>query len=197
VDTIKLFAMNPREAWSRTREKGDIGQPLLFAICVGWIGVAFNSVWSMIFGQAWLRFLPMNLRDQVGPMMAGRAGLTLAAVILAPIVVVIGLFIWAAILHVCFLIVGALSNSTAGFEGTVRIVGYAWVTQLAQIIPIFGGLLAFVWSLILVVMGAQALHKSTQGKAIAGVLIPIVLCCGCVLVAFLLAGAAIFSAFNR
>jgi hypothetical protein len=197
VETIKLFVTNPGEAWSRTREKGDLGQPLLFAICVGWIGVAFNSVWSMIFGQAWLRFLPMHLRDQIGPMMVGRAGLTVFAVILAPIFVVIGLFIWSAILHVCFLITGALSNSTAGFEGTIRIVGYAWVAQLAQVIPFFGGLLAFVWGLILAVMGAQALHKSTQGKAIAGVLIPIVLCCGCLLLCLIIGGAALFSAFGR
>jgi hypothetical protein len=197
VDTIKLFATRPAEAWSRTREKGDIGQPILFAICVGWIGIAFNSVYGLLFGQVWLRFLPLHLRDRVGPMLAGTLGVTLFQIILAPLFILIGLFIGSAILHVCFLIVGALSNSTAGFEGTIRIVGYSWVAQLAHIVPVFGGLLALVASLILSVMGAQALHRSSQGKAIFGVLLPIILCCGCVIVGLIIGGAAFMGALSR
>jgi hypothetical protein len=197
VDTIRLFATKPSEAWSRTREKGDIAQPLLFAICVGWIGAAFNAVYGLMFGQAWLRWLPADVRHQMAGFLVASAGGTALQICLAPIGVVIGLFIGAAILHVCFLIVGALSNSTAGFEGTVRVVGYSWVTQLAQIIPVFGGLVAAVWSLVLAVMGAQALHKSSQGKAVMGVLLPVLLCCGCALIGLIVGGAALMSAFGR
>jgi hypothetical protein len=200
VDTIRLFITSPAEAWSRTREKGDLGQPLLFAVVVGWIGVAFNSVWNLIFGNMWLRFLPMlppQVRDQIALRGFGTGvGSTLVALILAPLLVIIGLFIWSGILHVCFMIVGALSGSTAGFEGTFRVVGYSSVSQLAQVIPVFGGLVALVWNLILVVMGAQRIHRTTQGKAIAGVLIPLVLCCGCTLLAIVFAGAAIFAALG-
>ena len=197
VDTIRLFATKPAEAWSRTREKGDIGQPLLFAICVGWIGAAFNAVYGLMFGQAWLRWLPADMRHQMAGFLVASAGGTVLQILLAPLGVVIGLFIGAAILHVCFLIVGALSRSTAGFEGTIRIVGYSWVTQLAQIIPIFGGLIAFVWCLVLAVMGAQALHRSSRGKAVMGVLLPVLLCCGCAVVCLIVGGAALLSAFGR
>jgi len=200
VDTIRLFVTSPAEAWSRTREKGDIGQPLLFAVVVGWIGIAFNSVWNLIFGNMWLRFLPMlppQMRDQMAFRGFGRGvGSTLVALILAPLFVIIGLFIWAAVLHLCFMIVGALSTSTAGFEGTFRVIGYSSVSQLAQVVPVVGGLVALVWNLILVVMGAQRIHRTTQGKAIVGLLIPIVLCCGCVLLAIVFAGAAILAAFS-
>ncbi len=200
VDTIRLFVTSPGEAWSRTREKGDLAQPLLFAVIVGWVGVAFNSVWSLIFGNMWVRFLPMlppQVRDQVALRGLGAGlGSTLFALVLAPLFVIIGLFVWGGILHVCFMIVGALSGSTAGFEGTFRVVGYSSVSQLAQAIPVVGGLVAAVWNLVLVVMGAQRIHRTTQGKAIAGVLIPIVLCCGCVLLAILFAGAAILAAIS-
>lgn len=200
VDTIKLFVTSPAEAWSRTREKGDLGQPLLFAVVVGWIGVAFNSVWNLIFGNMWLRFLPMlppQVRDQMAYRGFGRGiASTLFALVLAPLFVIIGLFIWAGILHLCFMIVGALSGSTAGFEGTFRVVGYSSVSQLAQVIPIVGGLVALVWNLVLVVSGAQRIHRTTQGKAIAGVLIPLVLCCGCVVLAIVFAGAAILAALG-
>jgi hypothetical protein len=200
VDTIRLFITSPAEAWGLTREKGDLGQPLLFAVVVGWIGVAFNSVWNLIFGNLWLRFLPMlppQVRDQIALRgFGGSVGSTLLALVLAPLLVIIGLFVWSGILHVCFMIVGALAGSTAGFEGTFRVVGYSSVSQLAQVVPIVGGLVALVWNLILVVMGAQRIHRTTQGKAIAGVLIPLVLCCGCTLLAIVFAGAAIFAALG-
>ncbi len=200
VDTIRLFVTSPAEAWGRTREKGDLGQPLLFAVVVGWIGVAFNSVWNLIFGNMWLRFLPMlppQVRDQIALHGFGRGvGSTIFALVLAPLFVIIGLFISSAVFHLCFMIVGALSGSTAGFEGTFRVVGYSSVSQLAQVIPVVGGLVAVVWNLILVVMGAQRIHRTTQGKAIAGVLIPIVFCCGCAALAIVFAGAAILAAFS-
>jgi len=197
VDTIRLFMTSPREAWSRTREKGDYGQPILFAICVGWVAAAFNTVWSMMFGQAWLRFLPPDAREMMRGFVASSVGWTVAQILIAPILVVCGLFIGAAIMHLCVMIVGGLSNSNAGFEGTVRIVGYSWVAQLAQIVPLFGGLIAMVWALVLYVMGIERLHRTTQGKAIAAVLIPVVLCCGCALIGIVLGGAALMSAFGK
>lgn len=197
VDTVRLFISKPREAWSRTRESGDLGQPLLFAICVGWVAAAFNLVWSMMFGQAWLRFLPPAVRETVGTSLATSTGMMVAQIVLAPLFIVIGLFIGAAVIHLCVLVVGGLSNSKAGFEGTVRILGYSWVAQLAQIIPIFGGLVATVWALVLYVTGIERIHRTTQGKAIAAVLIPVILCCGCVILALVIGGAALFNAFGR
>jgi hypothetical protein len=46
-------------------------------------------------------------------------------------------------------------------------------------------------------MGAVALHRTTQGKAIMGVLLPLILCCGCVALAIAFGAAALFSTFNR
>jgi hypothetical protein len=197
VDTIRLFMTSPREAWSRTREKGDYGQPLLFAICVGWVGAAFNTVWTMMFGQAWLRFLPSDVRDMVTGFAARSVGWTVAQILIAPLIVVCGLFIGAAIMHLCVMIVGGLTNSNAGFEGTVRVVGYSWVAQLAQIVPLFGGLIAMVWAGVLYVIGIERIHRTTQGKAIAALLIPVVLCCGCALIGIILGGAALMNAIGK
>ncbi len=197
VDTVRLFMMSPREAWSRTREKGDLGQPILFAICVGWVAAAFNLVWGMMFGQAWLRFIPSDMRGMMTGFAARSAVWTIVQILVAPLLVVCGLFIGAAVLHLCLMIVGGLTNSSAGFEGTVRVVGYSWVAQLAQIVPLVGGLIALVWALVLYVMGIERLHRTTQGKAIAAIMIPVVLCCGCILIGIVLGGAALMSAFGR
>jgi len=197
VDTVRLFVSSPREAWSRTREKGDLGQPLLFAVCVGWIGIIFNTIWGQLLGQAWIRYLPPNVREHVRDAMATSGAMMAFQVVLAPLFVVLGVFIMSAVLHLCFLVVGALSNSTAGFEGTVRVVGYSWVAQLGQVVPVFGGLIALVGSIILASSGAQAIHRTSQGKAVFGVLLPVLVCCACVMVSILIGGAALFNALGR
>ena len=195
LETIKLFVTNPAAAWQQTKEKGDYAEPLIFAILVSWIGIAVSSVWSGLFGQAWMAFLPPEMKEKLGGAMATNAGMILIQVGVAPILVLIGLFVGAAIYHVSFMIVGATKDSTTGFEGTFRVVAYSSVSNLAQMIPFVGGLAALVWNLILMVMGAVRMHRTTQGKAIAGVLIPLLLCCVCAAVGVALVIGGLAAAF--
>jgi hypothetical protein len=127
-------------------------------------------------------------------MMGGFAGVGIIPhIILLPFVIAIGLFIVAAIIHFFCLIVGALAGSPSGLEGSFRVAAYSQVSSLAAIIPIVGHFIAIVWWVVLTVMGIQRLHRTTQGKAIAAVLIPIVFCCGGLLILGLLVGAAFFT----
>lgn len=197
LETIKLFVTNPAGAWQRAKEKGDYTEPLIFAILVSWIGIAVSSVWSSLFGQAWTAFLPPEMKEKLGSAFATNTGALLIQVGLAPILVLIGLFVGAAIYHVSFMIVGATKDSTSGFEGTFRAVSYASVSQLANVIPFVGGLAALVWNLILMVMGVVRMHRTTQGKAIAGVLIPLVFCCVCIAVVVALVIGGLAAAFAK
>jgi hypothetical protein len=145
-----------------------------------------------------MAFLPMEMKERFGSALATNAGALLIQVGIAPILVVIWLFVGSAIYHVSFMIVGATKDSTSGFEGTFRTVAYASVSNLANIIPFVGGLAALVWGLILMVMGTVRMHRTTQGKAIAGVLIPLLLCCVCIAVAVALVIGGLAAAFaNR
>lgn len=180
LETVKAFATNPRDAWSRTRESGDFGMPLFYAVIVGWIGAAANAIWGSIFLRGAIPFLPPQLasRFPFGHMPLGGTFLAVRLIV-APIGIVIGLFIGSAILHLCYLIVGALRSSTAGFEGTFRVCAYSSVANLAQIIPFVGGLIALIGWIVLAVFGGAKIHKTTEGKALVAILIPIVLLCVC------------------
>jgi hypothetical protein len=193
-DTAKLFITAPEQAWARTRETGDYTRPLLFALIVAWVGAIFNAVWGSMFGAGLLKMLPPQY-SRFAAMGAGRG--LIVNIIIAPIVIAIGLFIGTAILHVAFMVVGALTNSRSQFEGTFRVVSYSSIAHIAYVIPFVGGLVALVWRLYLMMLGAQQLHKTTQGKALMGILLPTLLCCICAAVGMLFAGAALFSAFNR
>ena len=77
-------------------------------------------------------------------------------------------------------------------------IGLSGWMILIGVIPFVGGLAAVVWNLILVVLGVVRMHRTTQGKAIAGVLIPLLLCCVCILLVIGLVVGGLAAAFaNR
>lgn len=192
-ETAKLFITAPDQAWRLTRETGDYMRPLLFGVIVGWVGLVFNAVWSTMFGASFMRLLPA----QYAEFSRFGGGSLVGQVILGPLLVACGLFVGAAIFHVAFMIVGALASSKSQFEGTFRLVSYSSIAHIAYVVPVVGGLAALVWRVYLMVLGAQQLHKTTQSKALLGIVLPIALCCVCAILGMAIAGAAIFSAFRR
>jgi hypothetical protein len=170
-------------------------RPLLFGVIVGWVGLVFRTVWGTVFGAGIMRMIPAQYASQFTRF--GGGGSLLVNIILGPLFLAIFLFIAAGILHVSFMIVGALSNSKSQFEGTFRLLAYASVANIANVVPILGGLVGGIWMIYLVVLGAQQLHKTTSGKALFGVLLPVILCCVCIGGAVVMGIAAASRAFGR
>lgn len=92
------------------------------------------------------------------------------------------------------MLLNAIERSSTGFEGNLKICAYSSVSSLAGIVPAIGWLVSIVVSIILLVLGFARVHRTDHGRAVATVLIPMVICCVCVLICFLLFGAAIFAA---
>ena len=172
AETVKMLATRPGQAFAGMPTTGGIGSPLLYAVIVGWIGTAFAVVWNMLFQGMWIPFV--NSGDEAAVLAGFTAAWGIAVLFLAPIFVIIGVFIGAAILHLMLMIVGGANR---GFEATARVVCYALTAQLAGIIPICGGIVSVVWSIILYVIGLATAHRTTRGKALLAVLLPVVLCC--------------------
>ncbi len=177
IETVKLFVTRPDEAWRITPERGGLQSPLLFGLIVSFVGAAIAFVYRWIFISPWVRMFPGAMYRRWGWAM-GRRPAGCAIVVwpfMAAITILIGFFIVAAVLHLFVLIVGAARASASGFEGTFRVVAYSSVASLAQVIPIFGGLIAFVWWIVLAVKGITRLHRTTTGRALAAVLVPMAL----------------------
>ncbi|MEJ2190151.1 MAG: YIP1 family protein [Acidobacteriota bacterium] len=155
VDTVRLMATAPGQAFQRMPTAGGIARPLLF-------------------GGMWLPFIDKSQLGEVGAAFGLSTGMTIVMMVVAPILVIIGVFIQAAILHLMLMLIGGANN---GFEATTRVCSYAYTAQLAQILPFCGGILATVWSLILLIVGLATTHRITHGKAAVAVVLPLVLCC--------------------
>jgi len=176
------------------RQSGDSTSPLLFGTAVCWLSTVLQGI---LFRLIATPILPGFLGRRFG-MMSGVGGAALAVkLIVAPFFIAIALFLGTAILHLCCMLVGALQSSRSGFEGSLRAVCYSEVSSLASVIPFVGPLIAIIWWIVLAVQGVVRLHQTTSGKATAAVLIPVVVCCGGLVLIALAVGAAILSRFGH
>jgi hypothetical protein len=91
--------------------------------------------------------------------------------IFLPFLIAVGLFIASGIFHLCLLIVGA---GKRGFEATFRVVAYANSTQVFAIVPFVGGFIALIYDLVLWTIGFRESHRTTTGKALIAVLLPMI-----------------------
>jgi hypothetical protein len=99
-----------------------------------------------------------------------------AFIIFVPVLIVIGLFIGAAVIHLCLMIVGGAKKS---FETTFRVLAFTQgSTGPLQMIPICGGVIAGIWGLILNCIGIARAHEIETGRAVLAVLLPVIVCCG-------------------
>ncbi len=194
VENAKLFITAPSEAWARTPKQGDLGSPILWVVVVAPLMAVIDSLWSFLFSGVVMALLP----EELSPTSFGLSTVAsifrlFFAVIMAPFFAVIGLFIGAGIIHLCLMALQALDNSEGGFESTVRALAYANVASVARLVPVLGWLLFIPWVLYLTIEGLAQLHGTTKSRALAAVLIPFVVCCGCMLIPLIFAGAAALS----
>jgi hypothetical protein len=108
-------------------------------------------------------------------------------VLLIPIFLAVGTFIFAAITHLCLMIVGGANQS---FETTFRVLCYAGGSANAlQIVPFCGGILAGLASLVLNCIGLARAHETDTWRAVVAILLPLVVCCGSAIFFAILIGA--------
>lgn len=194
IQTIRLLVTDPSNAFSRLRPDGDLTSPILFGLILSWVGVLLSQMWQLMFGGLiGGMFEGMEgLEGAFGP--SGAVGL-IGTLVVWPVIYLVFLFISAGILHLCLMIVGATSDSPSGFEGTLKVVSYSQVAGVASVVPLVGGFLFAIWALILEVIGASLVHRTTQARALMGVLIPVLVCCTCMIFGAVFFGAMIAAFF--
>ena len=181
VETVKLLLTRPREAYERMPIGGDLLKPFLFAILLGWIGAIFQTIWTIAFKGM------MPSSGMYGGYAMPPIFLPFTA-LFAPIVIACVLVAVSAIVHLMLMIVG---GARSGFQATLRALCYAQAAQVIQLLPLCGGLIAAIGSLLLTIQGLATAHRISHSKAAFAVLLPVVLCCGCGIVLAVTMGAAL------
>ena len=170
-ETVSLLITKPSDAFAMMRTEGGLMDPLLF----GLIGGCAGSIMTIVY-QFFIRSFGFAAGNN---MFLDRFGFgssfIILDLILTPLKVAIGMFLFAGILHLCLMLFGGANRS---FEATFRVVGYATgAAYLFCLVPMCGGLVALIYLIVLATIGLSRAHQTTTGKAVMAVLAPFVLCC--------------------
>jgi hypothetical protein len=192
-DTISLLITKPSDAFTMMRPEGGLIDPLLF----GLIGGCAGGIVSLLF-QGLFQSIPgfAGRNEALDFFGIGAWAVILIYAVLMPILVTVGLFLGSGILHLCLMMVGGANRS---FETTFRVACFtAGAANLFSMIPICGGIIALVYQIVLECIGLSRAHQTTTGKAIMAILLPLIVCCGVVvLIAVVLGGFGAFFSHSQ
>jgi hypothetical protein len=191
--TVKAVLFSPLDAFYRMKRQGGLGGPLLFCFAGALLGGLATGLYDAMLRVTLLLVAMLRMPDGqnsgmvVAALVGVLIGLAVGVGLLVAFVsvgVLIGTFLNAALFHLGLLMVGGARHS---FETTFRVVCYAWgATSVCQVIPFLGGLIGAVLNLVYLIMGLYAAHEITAGRAVAAVLLPLVLLMAlCGLIVFL------------
>jgi hypothetical protein len=191
VETLVMVLTKPGEAFSVMKREGGLGEPLIYALIGGCLGGIVSVLFSL--GLQSVGFFA-NRHDTFGAM-AGMGAGSAAFIVLVPLLVVIGLFIGSAVVHLCLMIVGGANQP---FETTFRVIAFSQGSAgPLQMIPVCGGLISGVWALVCNCIGLARAHDTDTGRAVLAVFLPVIVCCGGImLIAFTFGGLGLWSSHH-
>lgn len=172
IETLAMVLTKPDQAFRTMKTEGGLAEPLIYALIGGCVGGIVSLLLSLGLQSMGLFAGQRDAFTAMAGIGIGMIGL----IVLVPVFIVIMLFIGAAIVHLCLMIVGGANKS---FETTFRVLAFSHgSTGPLQIIPVCGGLIAGVWALVVNCIGLARAHETTTGRAVLAVLLPLIVCCG-------------------
>lgn len=175
----------PTDAFTAMKREGGLSEPLLYALIGGSFGLIVYLIYSFVFQSLGI-FASRN-----NPLLhfVGMGIGWVVLLVFAPLLIAIGVFINAAILHVCLMLVGGARQS---FETTFRVVCFSGgsVSPL-MIVPLCGAFIIAIWGIVLRCIGLARAHETDTGRAVLAVFLPLIVCCGAGIILAILFPAAI------
>jgi hypothetical protein len=179
IETTKQVLSGPADFFRRMPVTGGIGAPLVYALILGYLGLVastiYNTVFQSVLGSSMAGMGGAGRWERIAPLLEGGAGLVVNLVF-GPVFILIGLFLSSGIFHLMLL---ALAGGGRGFEATFRTAAYSQAAAVFNIIPLCGGVVGAVYTIVLLVIGLSEAHGISRGKAAAAVLLPLVILCCC------------------
>jgi hypothetical protein len=198
VPTVIRFITGPIEAFTRMSLTVDLIRPIAYFVSLALVGACISQLWSFLLFDSYIgvvRSLAGSQFEKFAPFIQKPGVLQLGlGLVITPLLALIVLFVWTGIVHAVLVLVG---GARRGFAATLRVMCYAETTQLAVVLPGLGGIIAFVWRLILEIVGLSQAHETEGWKAALAVLVPLLLCCLCAVAMVVAFGAAVGQALQQ
>jgi len=163
--TVGEIASGPSEAFKVMKRYGGFGAPILYSLIGGTVGgIASGVVQALMVVIDPMEQYPDEIQVPFG------IGMFFYVLVASLVGATVGIFINAGIFHLPLMLLG----SKQPYETTLRVVAYMSGTiALFQLIPVFGGCVAVIYSLIILIAGMAAAHGISVGKAFGAYLLSI------------------------
>lgn len=171
LKTTSQLITEPATFFGKVSPTSPFQGSLFYGVLIGIVSVLFSAFWQLAVQVMGLGAAPEAFSQLVG------LGAVLGMLVLSPVIVIVGIFLGAGILHLLLLMFGWNEHP---FGATVKAVSFSGVSGLANAIPVCGGIIGTVWGIILLVVGLRELHGTSTGQAVVVVLAPVVLVLLCV-----------------
>lgn len=196
-DTIKVSLTDPVSFFEAVARGEGALRPWIYAIIIS--VVVFACAASYQAGFAALQFgtdIANEIKRAIFPTTLLTGPLFVVfflafAAIGMPILTTITMLVQAALLHLGLMILGAAKRD---FSATWRTVCYSAGPQVIQIIPLLGSLVAGLWVVVLNIIGLKVVHETTYAKSTVAVFLPLIVCCGVILLVMTTVAGGIFAA---
>jgi hypothetical protein len=137
-------------------------RPLLYFLLLTVVAALFTLWWQAVGLE------PVSLFEEATDELRGSSALT--QFFLSPFAGLLGLLLWSLILQLFVLMI---VPTRRGLGATLRVLCYSAGPTVLAVIPYIGGLVGFVWSVVLQIIGIRAAHRTTGGRAAAVVMVPL------------------------
>lgn len=162
--TWRESVLGPSRFFRAMPTTGSILPALLYYLIVGIVAAAFSLYWSTVF-----RAIGFSSNKAASALDAWSP---LLGFLLAPLFLILGLVITFAVVHLMLLVLGGAKR---GAGTTFRVLCFAYGPYVFAVVPGLGAPVAFIWTIVLAVIGLREAHRTDGWRAGLAVLLPFVL----------------------
>lgn len=173
--TWKGASLAPRHFFASLPPDGSRGAAILYYLSIGIPVAGAELFWTMVRGGS----------DEATATGLGQWA-PLIDFLVSPIYLMVSLILSAGAVHLMLKLFGG----TGGEYGlTMRVFAYAYSPQILGIVPVAGSIAGFIWMVVVAIIGVREAHRTTNGRAVAAILIPLAIAFAFVLAAELIVRA--------
>lgn len=196
-DTVKNSLAEPVAFFEAVAKGEGIFRPWLYAVIISVI--VFTAAASYQAGFAALQ-VGTEIADAIKSALLPTTMLSGSLLVLfffafaivgMPVLTTVGLLIEAGLLQLALMILGAAKRD---FWATWRTICYSTGPHVIQLVPLIGGMVAGIWVVALNIIGLKVVHETTYAKSTIAVFLPLMVCCGVILLVLTTVAGGIFAA---
>jgi len=195
--TSKALMLEPTATLQSAPRDAPVGSSLLYAMICNLVGIMPTLlIYLVAFGGAMLFAAAEGQKSMGGPALGlGVVGAIVVFVFYVVLIIgmqIVSLFGLAGIEHLALHLMG--EREIGGYTSTLRAHALGLAPFMLGLLPVCGATVMGLWSLVLHCITLMHLQRVSAGKAVAAVLAPVIILCGCGGLAYFFIIAAAVSA---